>query len=181
VHIEFVHSGPWRSIWSAAALACCLVAGLTAWKWHYLTDAIKLQRLQIADIASELQRLRTPVEVKADPRSGSVALAQVQVLRDLNPLFVAIENTKVSGAHLKEFVVDTVGNTMRLDYEIDSLEMAAQVTEALNVGNEQRPWRLGTVAVVSSSGAPKVANQAMEGRAGPVVFRASWMVSLRSL
>ncbi|WP_342617573.1 hypothetical protein [Rhodoferax sp. GW822-FHT02A01] len=147
-----------------------------------MADEVKTQSQQIAENSSELRRIRTPIEVKIDPRAGSVALAQAKVLQDINPIFAAVENVKVSGALLKAFTVDTTGNILRLDYEIDSLATAARVTEVLNAGNEQKPWKLGVVAASSGTGTPQVVGQPMGARVATApVFRASWTVNLKVL
>jgi hypothetical protein len=46
--------------------------------------------------------------------------------------------------------LDATANTLRLEYELDSVDKAATITKALNTGYDARPWQLESVSAATA-------------------------------
>jgi hypothetical protein len=154
VHIEFIQSRRARTVWAIAAFLSLCVLGGVAWRWGEIDRAVRNEREQISAAQLQLQKLNKPVQKKADPRQVSVEKA-VQLLRqDLNKVFATAENLREPGVRLRGLNLEAAANSLRLEYELDSMVKASVVTEALNNGYELRPWQLESVSGTSEGRPP---------------------------
>ncbi|WP_147321209.1 hypothetical protein [Rhodoferax lacus] len=155
--------------------------GVLGLQWVDVRREMETEGRAIATAQAEMQRLRAPAIAKPDPRYASAMQAAQQLQLDLNPAFAAVENLKIAGVRLTGMSLDTKADILRLDYEMDSLAQATQVTEQLNAGFESKPWKLGGVSAAQSSLKPGPGNlaytlggqtQIQQGQ----VFKAHWSV-----
>lgn len=181
VRIEFMEDRRWLWIWIPAALCCLGWLGGVVWQWKLKDQAAQETVERIHAVQTQLQILNAPAVVQADPRLGSTQLAAQLLQQDLNPVFAVVENLQVPGARLRGLALETASGTLRLEYELDSITTASQVTEALNMGYVQRPWHLDGVSGAAGGGnnvgSPPHALVAM----GAPMFRGLWSVQLQRL
>jgi hypothetical protein len=112
---------------------------------------------------ARLAELQTPVKTVSDPRAASVEVVLQLLKLDLNKPFSTAENLEEPGVRLRSLSLDAASDSLKLEYELDSVVKATAVTEALNAGYETRPWRLESVSASDSQ------------------FRGVWSVRMRDL
>lgn len=155
------------------ALVCCLgVVGGVAWLWQLAELTAQQENARIAAVREQLLQIRTPVATQADPRRTSSAQAAQLLQRDLNLAFSTVEHLQEPGARLRGLSWEAAANTLRLEYALDSVLKAATVTEALNAGDERRPWQLESVGGAGANGA----SGSVSMTSGPPAFRGVWAV-----
>jgi hypothetical protein len=164
VHIEFIENTRWRWVWGGALVVGGCLLAYCVWRAGQISEATQQEGARIAAAQTQLELLRTPAPTVADPRSNSNQLAAQLLQLDLNKAFATIENLQAPGARLRGLTLDATANTLRLEYELDAVDKASTVTEALNTGYESRPWQLESVSA-----------------AAPPVFRAQWVAQLKKL
>jgi len=136
VQIEFVEPRAWKFIWAAAAVVALAIT---------ITTAVKVWQLrqQQAEIAKELvnlhdrqlQRLaqeKINAPPKDNPRAASEAAARRLLQRDWNQLYDAIETPALGKVRLVQLSFDAVTGQVMLEYELDTIALAADVTKALS-------------------------------------------------
>ena len=186
VRIEFIEQQRWQEIWICALAVCTLMIAALALQWMRARQDIESQGQDRASMQAEVQRLQAPATVKPDPRqSSNKQLLQVLNL-DLSGVFAAAENLKISGARLTGINLDAAADKLQLDYEVESLSKAAEVTELLNAGNEARPWKMGRISsmsTISSIGSSNSSNFSVSPSVSrqTEAFQAVWMVSISAL
>lgn len=164
VHIEFIENTHWRWVWGAALVASVGLLAYGVWRADVLHLGTQQETARAAALQTQLQLLRTPPPAQVDPRSNSTQLAAQLLQWDLNKAFAAVENLQAPGARLRGLTLEATANTLRLEYELDAMDKAATITEALNAGYESRPWQLESV---SAATAP--------------MFRGQWVAQLKKL
>ncbi len=167
VHIEFVPSKRWQAVWALALLLCLVWIAVFAARWMGVRQETEAAKTALDAAQGELGRLRAPVAVKADPRQASSLQAAKHLQQDLNAVFAVAENLKIAGVRLSAMGLDTNADKLWLDYEMQTLTQAAQVTEWLNSGYESRPWKLGAVS----------ASQGPQG----LIYKAHWSVRVSEI
>jgi hypothetical protein len=139
---EFVKDQRWRWIW--VFVGVCIVGLL-------LSSTIDWRRYKAdkALIENQSELLRKPVlnavkpdVAKLDDRHSSTSKALNLIQQDLNLVFATIENINDSAIRLSSMALDISSGLLRLEYELDSIEVAVVLTEKLNGGYELRPWQL---------------------------------------
>lgn len=165
VHIEFIENTRWRWVWGGALVVGGCLLAYCVWRAGQINQATQQESARIATLQTQLQLLRTPAPpAQADPRSASTQLATQLLQLDLNKAFAAAENLQAPGTRLRGLTLEATANTLRLEYELDSMDKASTITEALNTGYEGRPWQLESV---SAATAP--------------TFRGQWVGQLKKL
>lgn len=171
IRIEFVKNTIWQRVWLFAALLCATAMGVAGFQWLGLSQDMEAEKQSAAILQQQIQSARTPVTIKADPRSADAAKVAQLLQQDHNAAFSTIENLKIPGVRLMGFVLDSTGDTVKLDYEMDTLSQAAQVTEQLNSGYASRPWKLNAVNMNAVTSLGVVGNSSgVQGKA----YRATW-------
>jgi hypothetical protein len=145
IHIDFFEYRRWVWVYAGALAICFAMGSAFALHWRFMQRSIQTERQDIAALQSRLYQSKKPVPIKPDQRYASTLKAIHQLNMDLNPAFAAAENLKINGVQLTGFVLDVGAEKLRLDYEVESLSKAAQVTEMLNAGNESKPWKMESV------------------------------------
>lgn len=164
VHIEFVENTRWRWVSGGALVVGGCLLAYCMWRADQISQATQQEGARIAAAQTQLQLLRTPAPTVADPRGASTQLAAQLLQLDLNKAFATIENLQAPGARLRGLTLDATSNTLRLEYELDAVDKASTITEALNTGYDVRPWQLESVSA-----------------AAPPVFKGQWVVQLKKL
>ncbi|OGB31673.1 MAG: hypothetical protein A3F78_11940 [Burkholderiales bacterium RIFCSPLOWO2_12_FULL_61_40] len=177
VHIEFIEDARWRWVWAGALLCSLGVAGEVAWHWYQTEQTAQQENARITAVRERLQQLRTPAPIPADPRHSSSAQAAQLLQQDLNLAFSTVEHLQEPGARLRGLAWEAAANTLRLEYALDSVIKAAAVTEALNAGDDRRPWQLESVGGGGANGASGSVSMV----SGPPAFRGVWSVKLQKL
>ena len=176
VRMQYVQSGRWRAVWGVALLAIAVLVGSAGWHWLQRGGQTRDIDTRIAEIKVQIRRAQTPVVVAVDPRHTSTEQAIRHLRTDYNKVFAVVENLNEPGARLRALTLDVSSNTLRLEYDLDSVVKASAVTAALNAGYEARPWRLDSVAASNGSMAAGVVPTV------PVVtFRGVWSVAVARL
>ena len=151
IQINFAENRQWRWIWMFAVLVCLTMISAVAWYGLEVRQELQRKRQDIEDMQVKLQQLKVPAVVKPDLRQQSKVQAAKLLNMDLNWMFVAVENLKLPGVRLTSIAFDAGTNRLRLDYDVDTLAKAAQVTELLNAGDESRPWKMERVVANAAS------------------------------
>ncbi len=139
--------------------------------WRMREEASRLD-VQIEAAKKQLEKLRTPQAPIVDPRQASATQAARLLQMDLNKVFATVENLKLPGVRLRVLDVDTLANTVRLEYEFPSLVEATEVTDLLNAGYERAPWQLHSVVATTDQ---------QRGVQGGVTARGVWSAKIDSL
>jgi hypothetical protein len=184
--IEFIPSTRWRVFWVVTLASCAVIGAAAAVQWMNVQKDVDAEAQTVAYLEEQIKKLRTPPAPSSDPKQADALKAAQYMQQDLNLVFAAAENLKISGVRLTAITFDTSGDTLKLDYALQTLEQAAQVTELLNSGYDSKPWHLGNVvtdATSSRSMANTPASMPPLTRNGPVVgvVKATWSVKLRAL
>ena len=151
ISIEFVLSRAWRWVWGIAMVLLLGVLAIAGWKWYHIAQVSKSTRQALVEARAQLQKLSQREAPAADPRATSLQQASDLLQRNLNAAFTAAENMKEPGTKLKSLSYDAMANTLRLDYELDSVARSSSVTAVLNSGYETQPWSLDTVTAISGN------------------------------
>ncbi|MET1117135.1 MAG: hypothetical protein ABWY08_19585 [Comamonas sp.] len=168
VQLEFVEDETWKFVWAAAALAL-LVITLTMvvpiWQLHGKHVALdrevaRFQALQLQQLAQPKKTGNPLGNVRAASEDAAVRLLH----RDWNQFYDTIETPALSQARLLQMGFDSATGDTTLEYELDQLEQAAQVSSALDDASPRRGvWRLERLERLeragptqSTSGAAKV-------------------------
>ena len=169
IRIDFVHGQGWRKVWVCAIVVCAALAAAAAWKWQKLDRTTRDIHEQIVAIEQALERVRAPALSITDPRQASIDQAVKLLGRDLNKAFATVENLRQPGVQLRALALDGTSDTIRLEYDLNSMAKVSLVTAALNGGYENAPWKLESVI---GSGASTVGSAAQTA----AVFRGIWLV-----
>jgi hypothetical protein len=145
VCIEFVQSRRWRAVWGVSWLATVALVAVAGWLWLQRNGQTGELNTRIEEVKSQIQLARTPAVVASDPRKSSTEHAIRFLRTDYNKVFAVVENLNEPGARLRALSFDASSNTLRLEYDLDTVVKASVVTAALNDGYEARPWKLESV------------------------------------
>lgn len=147
VQIEFVRTQAWKFIWVAAAVVLLVIAATTAVKaWQLREQWVALEQ-ELATLQSQqLQRLaqtKTERPSNKHPRATSEADANRLLQRDWNRLYDAIETKALDKVRLIQLSFDAVTGQTMLEYELEDMRQASDVTRMLNESaNESSVWQL---------------------------------------
>lgn len=180
VQIEFIENHRWRWMWALVAMTCLTLVSVFVWRGVQLNTAVAQEKDRIGALQSELQRRSVASQNKVDPRQRSAEQAALLLQQDLNMGFAAAENLQEPGALLRALALDTTSGVLRLEYDLDTVVKAAVITETLNSGYENRPWRLEGLSG-STTDAASVRGTAMPMVSAAPLFRGVWSVRLNSL
>lgn len=147
VQIEFVKPRAWKFIWATAGVVALATAATTGVKaWQLRQQRMVLERQLVSLEAQQLQRLastRAEQPVQDSPRAASETAARRLLQRDWNRLYDAIETPALAKVRLIQLSFDAVSGQAMLEYELESMELAAGITQALNASNGSLPvWKL---------------------------------------
>lgn len=177
LHIEFVRDSRWCWVWMTTLACGIAMAALFTWRYLALRQETLEHTEQTRVLQLQLQKLRTPVPIKADPRRASVDQAAQFLRMDANRVFATPENLDIAGVRLRNLSFESTSGIVKLEYELDTLDRAAAITEALNGGYDARPWRLENVSASNSNQAPG----ATAGILSAPQFRGLWSARLNLL
>lgn len=161
VHIEFIDNTHWRWVWMATLLSGLGLMAFFIWQSVHLDHAVAQERSHISAIASKVDLPSAPAQTKEDPRWASMLQAAQSLQLDLNKAFAAAENIQQVGVRLRSLSLENSSTTLRLEYELSSMDQSSTITEALNAGYEQRPWHLESVKSTSTNGVRMVQGASM--------------------
>jgi hypothetical protein len=175
--MEFIEDRRWRLVWFATALCCAGLLGSLFWQWRLADLAIREERERIDAVQPRLQKMRVPIQSKADPRHASNEQAAQLLQQDLNKAFATAENLQKTGVRLRSLSLETATDSLRLEYDLDSVAKASVVTQTLNDGYDHRPWQLESVSGTAGTGLTGVVPMvsSMPG------FRGIWSAPLNKL
>jgi hypothetical protein len=183
LHIDFVPSTQWRTIWLVAAIAAVTMAAIALPKYLNLYQVQRNLDQSIADLRKQATAPAIPVMVPIDPRFANAQTAAEMLQLDLNRVFTLIESIKEPSTRLRNLSIDSAAGTARVDYELDSIPRASALTAALNAGYDQAPWRLESISAIAAGFAPtsgvgtgQTANPSAAG-----LYRAQWSANINKL
>ncbi len=182
LNIQFIHTRHWQGLWCIALM--CFAGLLIIYATRYHTLYTKEQSTQV--LINQLGKQAAPIPVQpkpVDPRSANVQLVASTLQNDLNRVFTLVEAVKEPNARLRNLSLDTPSNTLRLEYELDSMARASSVTVLLNAGYPEGPWRLESVNAAAANNAaasftpvaaPGAPSAVPSSAPNPGQFRALW-------
>jgi hypothetical protein len=173
IRIDFVMERGWRWIWAAAAVAVLCIAGLVGWQVQKSMKTFRGIEDQIAITKEKMPIPGPPPLPVVDLKHASSEQAAKLLQQDLNKVFSSAENLKEPGVRLRSLTLDNLSSTVRLEFELDALPKASSLTDALNVGYEDRPWQIESVNGAGSNIA--------SGFATTQTFRGLWFAQLDKL
>jgi hypothetical protein len=155
IRIGFIEDRTWIVAWTMTALSCSIIIGAVGWRWHQHQLVIEALDAQIAQAKKKATELQAKANAPDPHRAQKEALQKLQQM-DLNKVFAVVENLDEAGVRLRSMELDATGNSLRLEYELDSVNRAISVTAHLNAGYERGPWHLESVSAfgLAQSGMP---------------------------
>lgn len=180
IQIEFVEDQRWIGVWALAFVSCLTMVSLIVWRATQLNTALAQEKARVVALNSQLQQRSAPVQIKTNPRQLSAEQAARLLEQDLNKGFAAAENLQDPGARLRALALENISGVLRLEYDLDSMVKATTVTEVLNSGYEDRPWRLDAISG-AVAGASVGSGATMPMVPVTPVFRGMWSVQMKSL
>lgn len=148
--VDFVQDR-FGAIWWTAVLIG-LVVGLGAWAFRF-QEKIKLkEQAQEQLVGLQQGQKQRQVDANKPLSTQQKKLLQLasEVNLDVNPIFAVVENVNVAGTLLKTMQIDKISGTLRLEFQMEDASKATLLSEALNVGNENRPWILERITTQNS-------------------------------
>lgn len=147
INIDFAPKRAWRWVWAVAFLLISLTILRNAWHWQEGSKVTELAKNKLSDLT--LQSATASKPRSASPNAKDADLIQIGELLsgNFNHAFTAAENMKEPGAQLKALSYDAAANTLRLEYELDSMVRTSAVTAQLNASNAKKPWTLDSAAL----------------------------------
>lgn len=162
--IEFVQPLAWKILWFTAALlllALLTNTGVKAWQLRQQEAALaqKIADLRSAQLQQRLVQEQAAQPPQDSPRAGSEAAANRALQRDWNRLYDSIETPTLSKIRLIQLSMDAVTGQAMLEFELDGLMQAGDVTNALSSASGVT-WQLerlenGVQATYGGSAKPK--------------------------
>ena len=151
VNIEFIEDHRWRLVWFMTLIFCLVFFSSVAW-FSYQS----FQEKQELNHQTQNARLLMPSKVvavatKQDSRYASSIKAASVLQFDLNKVFSTIENISEPTTRLINLTFDASTGSLRLEYELNSIEVAVVMTEKLNSGYEAKPWQLESLSAARSN------------------------------
>ncbi len=142
VHIEFIENRHWRAVWVVAFMVLVGVSVGTYVQWRQFRNA----ELGVLDQMARLERPRQQASIQPNQEQGLRQASAWQAARllqfDLNKVFANVENLQLPGVNVRGLSMDASNDFLRLEIEVDGIVRAPTVTDALNAGYDQAPWRL---------------------------------------
>ena len=162
IQIEFVQDRRWRWLWCISALLA-MVGALAMIRYEYQNYQEKLDlKHQIDGIRSQLLIKPKAININSNSKQASSLKAAELLQFDLNKVFSTIENIAEPSTRLINISFDANAGSLRLEYELDSTEVAVKLTEKLNSGYDVRPWLLDNLSTQRASGSNGIANTAQK-------------------
>lgn len=151
INIEFIEDRRWRFLWSVIAIVCAGLLIAMTWLGYQISQEKREINLQIQ--STRLMMPSAPIVgiQKQDARYASSLKAASLLQFDLNKVFSTIENIAEPSTRLINVTFDASTGSLRLEYELDSVEVAVVLTEKLNDGYELRPWQLESLSTSRSN------------------------------
>jgi len=147
VYIDFVPDLRWRWVWAVAFVATCAIILWSGWQWQQARELRGATQARLALAAQQTARTAEPQNsTGVDSREASKLAAARLLQKDINAAFATVENLREGGTRLRSLSLDTTGDLLRVEYELDTLARAASLTFALNAGYDTRVWSLESVS-----------------------------------
>ncbi len=146
INIEFIEDRRWRFLWSVMAIVCAGLLIVVTWMGYQISQEKREINLQIQNTRLMMPSAPIVSIQKQNARYASSFKAATLLQFDLNKVFSTIENIAEPSTRLINITFDALAGTLRLEYEIDSIEVAVVLTEKLNSGFEVRPWKLDSLS-----------------------------------
>ncbi len=177
LHIEFARSQRWKTVWIASLAVCLPAIAFFVWRVNVIRTVAAQHAAQVEAQQARLEKLRAPVHTQPDPRRDSIDQIGQLLQLDVNRLFATAENLDIAGVRLRNLSFDTASGSVKLDYELDSLDRASTITEALNSGYQKYPWMFVSVSAANSN----PAQGATAGLLAAQQFRGIWSARVNLL
>ena len=147
LHIDFIAHQGWRKLWLVFGVLALAMVFLFAWQWWYIKQ--DMMAVQVKTDAIKAQLLQQTAKPKLDDSASEHALKLLSL--DLNPILTTAENIKEPGARLKQLSILATASSARLEFELDALANASNISAALNAGYDAAPWQLESVTASSNT------------------------------
>jgi hypothetical protein len=174
VRIEFITAPRWPLVWLPAAVAIAIGAGAFYAVHQSLDGSTSALRAKTARVMLESQALRqaraqAAAAQAADPAANHLKSIGRQLRADWNPAFATIENLAQHNTRLLFFSIDASSESIRLEYEVPTMDDATSLTAQMNGGVPHSPWKLESVTAPNA------------GAAGAAKMRGTWSAKLGRL
>ncbi len=142
IHFEFIEDRRWRLVWAIALVLAVVIvsAALLHWRKLRLVDGTVHQ--QITALVAKERRAEMPLPTQSMPRLGNASQAARLLQFDMNKIFASIENLQLTGVKVRGVTFDASSELVNLEMEVSNMSSVPSVTDALNAGYQQPPWRL---------------------------------------
>ena len=146
--INFVASQAWKLIWCVAGVVVLvIVASALTDVWHFrqkraiLEERLATMQFLQKERMNQIKASAAPVQASSKETSEVTAMRLIR--RDWNRLFDVVEAKDLSKMKLVHLRFDAVKGQVILEYQLESMEDAAEVTSALNESSgSQDLWKL---------------------------------------
>lgn len=184
IHMEFVPNRSWRLVWALSAVLALVILLLAGVKWQGRQQGWERESQAQRSLRAQIDALSQPSQPLPAMQVRARQQVNAQLQLDLNPVFATVEGLQLPGVQLRSLNVDTSNGVVRLEYALDSVAQASQVSEKLNTGYDRKPW--GLTAVVMNAAAGSGGTAAVAGAGIPVnrvggSYSGTWSASIDRL
>lgn len=177
VRIDFIPRRSWIGVWVVAALILLGMLALGTSDMVATMQEMQILDAKVISMRATLDKTGHQTQIQESPQTKSIAIANQALQLDLNKPFAALENMAIPGVLLVSASLDMANDGMRVEYALESMAKAVEVTDYLNSGYDARPWVMESVT--SSIGSP-AAMGAISG-AATATAKGIWSVKLKML
>ncbi|MET0383536.1 MAG: hypothetical protein ABW032_08950 [Burkholderiaceae bacterium] len=148
VRVDFARPSRWPGRWIVAlgvviGLVSCW-QGELAWRaWHRLAESRERTLILQTALDAAVGRLRRAEASASAPAYARDALAIARTSSfDVGGALRSVEAAQMAGAKTVSIDIDAESRTVSIDLEVAHADMATAYVEALNAGDDRRPWTL---------------------------------------
>jgi hypothetical protein len=155
VRIDFVDDNSRLWAWLFVLAVAAALIGATATHWIRLRQDTAVRTAEATALQLQVDAVRKAQAAVTSPRLASTQRAAKLLQQDLNGVFAVVENYKEPGVRLRAIAIDVSGNTVRVEYDLDSVQKVSELTAYLNGGHERGPWKLESVKGARGTSQPQ--------------------------
>lgn len=174
LQINFIRDERWKLVLSVTAVFVASIVLACGWQIWQLQEAKSQVDGQIRSAQLQVMQVKAHASTTPNPGSDSMLKAKALLSQDLNKAFGPIEGMEEKGVRLIAVDFDAGSGSIKLTYDLETIDKTHVVSTVLNGGYTKAPWRLEGVA---STGIPNASSSTVF----VAVYRGSWVANIAML
>ena len=151
IKVDFVQDRFGAIWWTAVSIGLVICLGAWGYRLQQKIDLKEQAQEQLADLQQSQKQSQIDANKPLNAQQKKLLQIASELDMDLNPVFAVVENVNVAGTLLKTMQLDKTSGTLRLEFQMEDSNKASEVSQALNAGDESRPWVLERISTQNSS------------------------------